>query len=200
MAKENEYRDLAESYAHLCREVEKAANLTAALTPKGFESLSETIRRRTGVLLSPTTLKRLWGYLDESVSPRASTLDVLARFCGWRDFGDFSAGNVPEIESGNIGSSTIRAGENISRGERVRLFWAPSRMCLIEYLGDIDWKVVEAEGTRLRPGDTFQCVLIVSGEPLYLDNLIHEGSHPGVYVCGRKSGITFKRPNDDGKD
>lgn len=199
MAKENKYPDLARRYAHLCREVEKAAKLTA-LTPKGFESLSEAIERRTGVLLSSTTLKRLWGYLDEPVTPRAFTLDILARFCGWRDFKDFADGNLPEIESGNIGSNSIRAGENISPGERVRLFWAPSRMCLIEYLGDIDWKVVEVEGTRLNPDDTFRCALIVSGEPLYLDNLIHEGLRPGVYVCGRKNGITFKPLKEDEKD
>lgn len=146
------------------------------------------------------TLKRLWGYLDEQVRPRRSTLDVLARFCGWRDFDDFAVGNIPEIESGNVGNATIRTGENISRGERVRLFWPPSRVCLIEYTGGFDWKVVEAEGTRLLPGDTFRCALIVSGEPLYLDHLIHEGSRPGVYVCGRKSGITFKFMSDDEKD
>lgn len=199
MAKEDKCKDLAGRYARLCPEVEKAAKLTA-LTPKGFESLSEAIERRTGVLFSSTTLKRLWGYLDEPVTPRAFTLDVLARFCGWRDFNDFADGNLPEIESGNIGSAAIRAGENISRGERVRLFWPPSRMCLIEYTGNLDWKVVETEGTRLRPGDTFRCALIVAGEPLYLDNLIHEATRPGVYVCGRKSGITFKRLTDDEKD
>lgn len=195
MAKGNKYRDIAGCYAQLNREVEKAAKLTAS-TPKDFESLSEAIARRTGVLLSPTTLKRLWGYLDEPVRPRRTTLNVLARFCGWRDFDDFTVGNHPEVESGNIGSAFIRAGENIRRGERVRLFWPPSRMCLIEYMGGLDWKVVAAEGTRLQPGDTFRCALIVSGEPLYLDNLIHEGSRPGVYVCGSKSGITFKLQNE----
>ena len=29
------------------------------------------------------------------------------------------------------------------------------------------------------------------GEPLYLDNLVHGDDRPGVYVCGRKSGVTF---------
>lgn len=199
MAKENKPRNDTREISGLCRRVETVANMEGR-TSGQFEIISNIVSRRTGVLLSPTTLKRLWGYLDEQVTPRRSTLDVLARFCGWRDFDDFAAGNIPEIESGNIGSDSIRAGENISRGERVRLFWPPSRMCLIEYIGDIDWKVVEAEATRLRSGDTFRCALIVSGEPLYLDNLIHEGSRPGVYVCGRKSGITFKRLSDDEKD
>lgn len=185
--------------AALCRQVETAANMKIR-TSGQFEMLSDVVNTRTGVLLSPTTLKRLWGYLDEHVTPRRSTLDVLARFCGWRDFDDFVDGNLPEIESGNVGSATIRTGENISRGERARLFWPPSRTCLIEYTGDLGWKVVESEGTRLQPGDTFLCPLIVSGEPLYLDHLMHEGSRPGVYVCGRKSGITFRLVNGDEKD
>lgn len=182
----------AEELKALCRSVETVANF-AVSTPKEFESLSQAICDRTGVLLSPTTLKRLWGYLDERVTPRRSTLDVLSRFCGWSDYEHFLSGITPDIESGNVGSKVIRAGVDIRPGGRVRLFWNPSRVCEIEYLGDLDWKVVESEGTRLKPGDRFRCPLIVSGEPLYLDNLIKDGNHAGVYVCGSKNGITFAR-------
>lgn len=171
--------------------VEETANMKAT-TPKEFEKLSEAIFSRTGVLLSPTTLKRIWGYLDEPVTARRSTLDVLSRFCGWRDYDHFISGMTPDIESGNVGSKTIRAGENIRPGERVRLFWNPSRVCEIEYLGNLEWVVVEAEGTRLEPGDRFRCPLIISGEPLYLDNLTKDGTHAGAYVCGSKSGVTFQ--------
>ena len=178
--------------ARLCREVESAANLSVS-TPKDFEVLSEAISRRTGVLLSPTTLKRIWGYIDESVVPRNSTLDLLARFCGWKDYEHFKSGQIPEIESGNVGSLTIRAGIDILPGERVRLFWNPSRVCDIEYLGNHDWKVVASEATRLKPGDRFRCPLIISGEPLYIDHLIKDETRAGVYVCGSKSGVTFKK-------
>ncbi|MDE6581627.1 MAG: hypothetical protein K2K47_03770 [Duncaniella sp.] len=191
MAEDNYYHNDSREISSLCRRVEAVANMEVR-TAGQFDILSNILNIRTGILLSPTTLKRLWGYLDEPVKPRRSTLDVLARFCGWRDFDDFTAGNFPEIESGNIGSAVIRAGKNISRGERVRLFWPPSRMCLVEYTGDFDWKVIESEGTRLNPGDRFNCALIVSGEPLYLDNLIKDNNRVGLYVCGSKSGITFK--------
>lgn len=199
MVKENKSIEMNRQYEILCREVETAAKIKAS-TPKDFELLSEAISKRTGILLSPTTLKRIWGYLDENVTPRRSTLDTLSRFCGWRDYEQFLAGTTPDIESGNVGGKVIRAGENIRRGERVKLFWHPSRVCIIEYIKDMDWKVVASEGTRLKTGDTFRCPLIISGEPLYLDNLVHDDVPAGVYVCGSKSGITFKTLDPDEKD
>lgn len=107
-------------------------------------------------------LKRLWGYIVEPVTPRQSTLDVLARFCGWEDYANFSAGDMPEIESGNIGSRSLHA-EEMTTGARVRLFWHPARVCEIEYMGGNDWKVIYSEVTRLAAGDSFRCPLIVSG-------------------------------------
>lgn len=192
MAKEIISRDIDTHIAHLRKHVEEAAGITVK-TARQFEALTELISSRTGVLLSPTTLKRIWNYLDEPVTPRRTTLDVLARFCGWRDFTDFESGNKPEIESGNIGGRVIRVGENIRIGERVRLFWHPARVCDIEYLGNLRWQVISSEGTRLQSGDTFSCPVIIAGEPLYLDNLIHEGTRPGIYVCGRRTGISFER-------
>lgn len=192
MAKQNNTLNL-DSDATLRRlrlEVERAAGATAR-TPKQFDALAETIYARTGVLLSPTTLKRIWAYLREPVKPRRTTLDVLAQFCGWRDFADFDAGCRPEVESGNVSAKAVRAGKDINIGGRIRLFWAPARVCEIEFIGGAEWRVVAAERTRLSAGDTFTCPLIVAGEPLYLDNLRHNGSRPGVYVCGRIHGITF---------
>lgn len=192
MATYNKTGNLDDRIVRLRLHVEEAASCSPR-TPKAFERLTEIIHSRTGTLLSPTTLKRLWNYLDEPVIPRRTTLDVLARFCGWRDFSDFEKGDAPGIESGNLGSSFIRCGENIHIGDRIRLLWVPSRVCDIEYIGGWSWKVISSEGTRLRPGDTFSCPLIIEGEPLYLDRLIHQGSNPEVYVCGRKNGIKFIR-------
>lgn len=164
-----------------------------AETPKHFEQLAIMIFGRTGTLLSPTTLKRLWGYLNEGTTPRKFTLDTLAQSCGWRDFDDFVNGNIPEIESGFVGSHVLNVDRDLVPGDMVRLMWAPARVCVIKYLGKSKWVVIGSEGTRLASGDTFTCPLIIAGEPLYLDNVQHPGSRPGVYVCGRRSGIGFIR-------
>ncbi len=54
-----------------------------------FVELSEKIHQETKVLLSPTTLKRVWGHVQYSSAPSISTLNTLAQFAGfqnWRDF------------------------------------------------------------------------------------------------------------------
>jgi hypothetical protein len=54
-----------------------------------FETLSEQIREKTGIYLSVTTLKRLWGKVKYESKPTITTLNALAKFMdfeSWRDF------------------------------------------------------------------------------------------------------------------
>lgn len=70
---------------------EKALNWgnSDSWTDQDFERLSESIFGKTGVQLSVSTLKRIWGKVQYNSTPAHSTLNVLARFSGydsWRDF------------------------------------------------------------------------------------------------------------------
>src|SRR5687767_5441651 len=51
-----------------------------------FEKLSETISGATGVTLSISTLKRLWGKVTYKNVPALNTLNTLARFAGYEDW------------------------------------------------------------------------------------------------------------------
>ena len=54
-----------------------------------FNELSERIQEKTNVLLSPTTLKRVWGKVQYNSAPSITTLNVLAQFAGydnWRHY------------------------------------------------------------------------------------------------------------------
>ncbi len=54
-----------------------------------FEKLSESIQEATGVILSITTLKRLWGKLSYTNTPAITTLNTLAQYAGYPDWGTF---------------------------------------------------------------------------------------------------------------
>lgn len=58
-------------------------------TSYDFEKLSIEIQTVTGVLLSVTTLKRLWGRLKYTSVPTTTTLNTLANFAGYFDWGEF---------------------------------------------------------------------------------------------------------------
>jgi len=79
-----------EAIEQLRKAIERTIGKTLE-TNKDFESLSNSIYEKTHVSISTTTLKRIWGYLSESVTPRRYTLDQLAHFIDYDDFDAFCA-------------------------------------------------------------------------------------------------------------
>ena len=163
-------------------------------TPKDFEFLRERLFARLHILVSRTTLMRIWGYVDEGVTPRKGTLDILAQFLGYQDWDGYCQNCLlpKEQQSCPIMSRRLSVAKELMRGERLRLTWQPDRVCDIEYLGDLLFRVTASENTRLKADDTFECSLIIEGEPLYLDHLRQDGHSPIAYVCGKKSGVFFE--------
>lgn len=58
-------------------------------SPSDYDAMSLSIRERTGEYISPTTLKRLFGYVKPATVPRPSTLSVLSRYAGYAGWSDF---------------------------------------------------------------------------------------------------------------
>lgn len=68
--------------------------------PKDFEYLSTCIFDKLHASVSPSTLKRLWGYVPTSSMPRESTLDILAQFLdydNWKAY--YDKGTAPRATS-----------------------------------------------------------------------------------------------------
>ena len=179
---------------HLIERIEKMAGFHPC-HPKEFDRLRTIIYNRTGELLSSTTLKRLWGYLDEPLNTRESTLTILANSLGYSDWKAccHRLDNPEEDDpSSPILGKCLNVINHLKPGDTLTLTWNPERRCLVRYEGDGKFKVVESEKTRLRPDDTFFCHIIIPGYPLYLSEL-RQGSNPPIgYVCGRgEGGIQF---------
>ena len=160
---------------------------------RDFEELSHLLLSRTRERLSPTTLKRFWGYLNkEKVDTRPHTLDVLARFVGYKGYDDFCshADSSDEVQSG------IRIEERVSTegmrlGQRLVITWRPDRRIVIRHLGGSRFEIMEAQNTKLCVGDTFRCHLMIQHEPLYLDELVHQGLPETAYVAGQRDGVVI---------
>lgn len=179
--------------SNLCKEIENALHQQLK-TPKDFEFLREQIYARLHVLISRTTLMRIWGYLDEGVEPRKGTLDILVRFLGYEGWEEYcqNAQLPKEQQSCPVLNRRLSVAQTLNCGDRLRLTWQPDRVCDVEYLGELNFRVISSENTRLHEGDMFQCSLIIESEPLYLDNLRQGNHQPIAYVCGKKSGVRYE--------
>ena len=60
-------------------------------TPKDFNFLSEHIFEEIHTRISPSTLKRIWGYLQNDNTPRSTSLNILANYVGYDDWDNFLA-------------------------------------------------------------------------------------------------------------
>ena len=165
-------------------------------TPRDFESLRQKLKERLDAEISISTLKRLFGYVHTDNMPSVYTLDVLARFCGYKSLKDF-CNNSEEVDSVSASSPllgrTLNVPTELRPGDRVRICWQPGRVCEVEYNGSLHFRVVYSEKTRLKPGDTFLTSLLVEGCPLtiYLQQLDSMILMP--YICGQISGITYSK-------
>ena len=106
----------------------------SVVTPKDFDSLRDMIFSRLHIYVSSTTLKRIWGYLNDDVTPHQSTLNILARYLGYVDFEAFANGDVAtdgELASNPIMSRRIDVDEQLESGDRIHLATSARVRCAI---------------------------------------------------------------------
>lgn len=89
-------------------------------TPKDFEFLSEQIFDRLHEHISPTTLKRLWGYLSEPSEPRLSTLNLLSKFVGYDSWETFCKQFDEDIPTA---PAPVRPSRHEGRGKFMSIAW-----------------------------------------------------------------------------
>lgn len=68
---------------------------------KDFENLNSMILQKTGISLSVSTLRRIWGHADYLNKPTLTTLDALAVFAGYENWRSFEASINPNNEIDN---------------------------------------------------------------------------------------------------
>ena len=159
-------------------------------TPNDFIFLSGMIWERTHETISPTTLKRLWGYIDGADTARNSTLRLLSIFIGYRDWDDFlkHLRNNSEVQSSLVCSPHI-ATSDLQEGECIEVSWKPNRHCVFRYLGNQQFIVEKAENSKLKEGNTFVCSFFILNEPLYITDLVQDKKPPVNFVIGNKDGL-----------
>lgn len=160
-------------------------------TPADFEFCVGAIWERLHQNISPTTLKRMWGYIEGADTTRLSTLNLLSHYLGYSDWDGFCRHleEKNESQSNEMINPTLLS-SSLQKGAHVEIQWQPNRRCVLEYKGNNTFTVIVAEHSKLKVGDTFECLSFHLGQPLYLDNLVHGDNPPVSFVVGKRDGLT----------
>ena len=163
-------------------------------THNGFISLVGAIEAELREHVSESTLERMWGYSTrgaDAVSLR--TLNVLSRYVGASSWKEFRAHlkQSSKVESEEFAGDSI-VSSYLQAGERLQLGWLPDRLITVQYLGLNRFVVTDSLNSSLRPGDSFECLQIQAGHPLYLDRFRRADTDGEArYVAGERSGLTL---------
>lgn len=155
-------------------------------TTTDFDALSDSIEAMTGERISPSTLKRIWGYVRLNPRQRRSTLDILARYAGRKDY---RALCLELQETSNYFTEESIRTRDLDPGTRLSLCWMPDRKVRIRYIGAYAFEVEDSGTSKLRAGDRIHSAGFLLGQPLYLDIERDRETMP-PYVAGRAKGLT----------
>jgi hypothetical protein len=174
----------------LCRDLEQRIGQKLQ-SPADFQLLIQHIWEKQHAVLSLSTIKRLWGYVESNGAPRLSTLNTLAQFL---DFADWHTYLVELEQRGGI-ESAMCMDEGIQTtdlqvGDLIAVAWQPNRQCIFRYLGDNQFIVEESKNAKLQQGTTFSAARFMIGQPMYLDNILLADGTRTSYVAGKHHGLT----------
>lgn len=85
-----------------------------------FDMLSITIQQATSETISPSTLKRIFGYVKSDAAPSATTLSILSRYVGYTGWSDFCGNYIPSETGCGLIHKSIRT--KILKQKRMILF------------------------------------------------------------------------------
>ena len=174
----------------LCRDIEQRMGV-ALQSPADFEHLIQQIWDKQHSVLSLSTIKRIWGYVQSNGVPRLSTLNTLSQFLDYADWNAYLVAleQRKESESGMFMGEGVRVSE-LQVGECIEVTWQPNRHCVFRYLGNNHFVVEEAKNAKLQQGNTFDAACFIIGQPMYLDHLLLADGTRTTYVAGKRHGLT----------
>lgn len=160
-------------------------------SPADFQLLIQQIWEKNHAVLSLSTIKRLWGYVESNGAPRLSTLNTLAQFLGFTDWNAY----LVALEQRGGTESAIFTGEciqtaDLQAGDRIAVAWQPNRQCTFRYIGDNQFIVEESKNAKLQRGTIFSAARFMIGHPMYLDNILLADGTRTSYVAGKRNGLT----------
>ncbi len=154
------------------------------------ELLAQAIEDATGERLGVTTIKRLFGFAGEKVTPRGSTMDVIAQYLGYADMRDMERrlGDASDISMFTSVDEIVAS--TLSEGTQIQITYAPDRLLVLTYIGENRFIVNESQNSKLCKGDKLSLTHMAKGFELLVSDVIRDGRSLGQYHAAKDGGLT----------
>ena len=160
--------------------------------PSDIEQLTLDIEKITNEHIGVNTMKRLLGFISDERTPRTTTLDVIARYLGYDNWGVLQE---LDAKSNSAFGKTDRciSTEELPEGQQIRITYQPDRQLTLKNMGGQRLIVTKSKNSKLHVGDIITVSHIVEGYPLLVADVEREGKHLGAFIAGKARGISFFR-------
>ena len=155
-----------------------------------FDILSQSIIDSTSENLSVNTLKRLFGFKTDKVVPRVSTMDIIAQYLGYADYGSLIKNLGEDADISLFTPIDCLEVQELEKGTQIRVAYDPNRVFFLTYLGDCQFIVNDVEGSKsIRKGDLLTITQLAVGHRFVVAHVIRDGEDLGAYESAKFKGL-----------
>lgn len=161
-------------------------------TPTGFNDLIRQIKQITGDSLSLSSIKRIWGYIPYDGEFSQTTLNILARYNGMKDWESFKKSieqNTGNDDQSGFHDNTIIDTGKYKPGDMIELGWNDGKQCDLECVGQMRFRVLRSENIKLKTSDIVTLHTLCIGQPVYISDIIRGDIQYTAYVGAKKGGL-----------
>lgn len=165
-------------------------------TPTDFMMLASDIQQSIGRTIGLSTLKRLWGYVNDQTGTTYSTLSILSRYAGYKDWDNFCrfATNINQEDESGFSSDAIVESRMLLTGTTVEVILGQSKRCVILKISEPDvYRIIEASNIKIGIDDTLRVTCMAVGRPFFATDCRH-----GELALGSYTGACIERIHTTG--
>ncbi|MDE5573158.1 MAG: hypothetical protein K2H44_05035 [Muribaculaceae bacterium] len=155
-----------------------------------FEVLSQSIKDNTNENLGVNTLKRLFGFKNDKVVPRLSTMDIIARYLGSEDYESLIKELGEDTDISLFTPIDCIEVKDLGKGTQIRIAYAPNREFFLTYLGDSQFIVNGVKGSKnIMTGDLLTISQLAVGHKFVISHVIRDDKDLGAYESAKFKGL-----------
>lgn len=162
-------------------------------SPTDFNSLSYQILSKTNNKIGVSTLKRFWGYIKSDFNATYTTLSLLARYSGYRDWDAFCTQYNGEEDS-DFSSARLIIAANLNLNSIIHAEWGSEKSLRMKKIKQPNcFEVMESYNIKLSPHDILHIDTLICGEKFIASDCSRRGACLGIYIGARNEGISSMR-------